>query len=70
LGFVTFVDTDQTRKKRDPGRCYLRAGWHYARKHDGSRDSTKGGLVVLRLLPEEMPAPAPAVGSSLSLFGT
>lgn len=29
LGFVTFVDPTKTRRKRDPGRCYLRAGWHY-----------------------------------------
>lgn len=29
LGFVTFVDASKVKKKRDPGRCYLRAGWHY-----------------------------------------
>jgi len=74
LGFVTFVDTDKTRRKRDPGRCYLRAGWNYEyeKDEDGNRKrkTTKGGLVVLRLMPEEMSAPAPAIGSSLPLFGT
>lgn len=30
LGMVTFVDADKTRRKRDPGRCYLRAGFQPA----------------------------------------
>lgn len=51
LGMITFVDTDKTRKKRDPGRCYLRAGF----KNVGF---TKGGLVALQLLPSEMPLAA------------
>ena len=51
LGMVTFVDTKKTRKKRDPGRCYLRAGF----KNVGM---TKGGLVVLQLFPADMPAAA------------
>jgi hypothetical protein len=29
-GFITFVDSRKTRRKRDPGRCFLRAGWRYA----------------------------------------
>lgn len=49
LGMITFVDTKKTRKKRDPGRCYLRAGF----KHCGM---TKGGLIALQLLPEDMPS--------------
>ena len=48
LGMITFVDASKTRHKRDPGRCFLRAGF----KHVGS---TKGGLVALQLLPENMP---------------
>lgn len=48
LGIVSFVDAGKTRAKRDPGRCYRRAGW----KHVGF---TKGGLYVMQLLPEEMP---------------
>ena len=50
LGMITFVDTKKTRKKRDPGRCYLRAGF----KNCGM---TKGGLVALQLLPGDMPEP-------------
>lgn len=50
LGMVTFVDADKTRKKRDPGRCYRRAGF----RHVGQ---TKAGLIALQLLPADMPAP-------------
>ncbi len=49
LGFVTFVDESKTRKKRDPGRCYRKAGW----KPCGY---TKGGLFALQLLPNQMPS--------------
>ena len=49
LGVVSFVDASQTRHKRDPGRCYRKAGW----KHVGF---TKGGLWVFQQLPHEMPA--------------
>jgi hypothetical protein len=51
LGMVTFVDADKTRRKRDPGRCFRRAGF----EHVGF---TKGGLYALQLLPERMPEPA------------
>lgn len=53
LGMVTFVDRDKTRRKRDPGRCYLRAGFRLC-------GETKGGLVALQMLPEEMPPAQPA----------
>lgn len=36
----TYVDVKKTRRKRDPGRCFLRAGWRYA-------GWTKGGLRIL-----------------------
>lgn len=36
----TYVDGSKVRRKRDPGRCFLRAGW----KHAGY---TKGGLRIL-----------------------
>ena len=54
LGMVTFVNTKKVRKKRDWGRCYLRAGFQNAGK-------TKGGLIALQLLPEAMPLPEPAL---------
>lgn len=55
LGMITFVDRDKTRRKRDPGRCYRRAGW----THVGE---TKGGLVALQLLPADMPLPHHPLG--------
>lgn len=61
LGMVTFVDPGKVRKKRDWGRCFRRAGW----KPVGF---TKGGLVVLQVLPQAMPEPCPAIGTSLTLF--
>ncbi len=55
LGMVTFVDASKVRHKRDPGRCYLRAGFRRV-------GATAGGLVALQMLPGEMPAPEAAHG--------
>jgi len=62
LGMVTFVDTKKTRKKRDPGRCYRKAGFiparcpaHYPEKVVdclSCKSMTKGGLFALQYLPE------------------
>lgn len=60
LGMVTFVDERKVRAKRDPGRCFLRAGF----KRVGR---TKAGLIVLQLLPADMPAPAAPFGLTLEL---
>jgi len=60
LGMISFVDRDKTRRKRDPGRCYRRAGWKVC-------GETKGGLVALQMLPEAMPAAVMALGSQLLL---
>ena len=49
-GMVTMVDVGKVRRKRDPGRCYRRAGFVPV-------GETLGGLLVLRLAPEDMPAP-------------
>lgn len=48
LGIVSFVDDKQVRRKRDPGRCYRRAGW----RHVGF---TESGLYAFQQLPSEMP---------------
>lgn len=53
LGMVSFVDASKVKRKRDPGRCYRRAGF----KHVGF---TKAGLWVFQMLPEAMPDPAAA----------
>ena len=50
LGMVTFVDRLKTKPKKDPGYCYLMAGFERVGK-------TRGGLVALQLLPEGMPTP-------------
>lgn len=50
LGMITFVDASKVRHKRDPGRCYLRAGF----SHVGH---TKGGLLAFQMLPAAMPEP-------------
>lgn len=62
LGFVTFVDPGKTRPKRDPGRCYRRAGW----EHVGW---TKGGLVALQLPAARIPyiPPVHAAGMQVRL---
>lgn len=56
LGMVTFVDESKTRRKRDPGRCYRRAGFRVCGR-------TKGGLLALQLLPDEMPEPCAAIAT-------
>jgi hypothetical protein len=69
LGLVTFVDPEKTRRKRDPGRCYRRAGFEVARCpiHYGPggdetcmacKGMTEAGLVALQLLPDAMPEPS------------
>ena len=42
------VDDDKTNHKRDPGRCYLKAGF----KRVGT---TQAGLIVLQMAPADMP---------------
>ena len=54
-GMVTFVNAAKVRKKRDPGRCFLRAGF----KNVGE---TKGGLIALQLLPDQFPNPEHPAG--------
>lgn len=51
LGMVTFVNADKVRHKRDPGRCFLKAGFRRA-------GTTKAGLVALQMLPDTMPPAA------------
>lgn len=51
IGLITFVNASKVRAKRDPGRCFLRAGF----THVGE---TKGGLIALQLLPANFPPPA------------
>jgi hypothetical protein len=50
LGMVSMVDPAKVRHKRDPGRCYLKAGFRLVGR-------TKGGLLVFQMLEAEMPDP-------------
>ncbi len=60
LGMITFVDASKTRRKRDPGRCFRKAGF----EHVGF---TKSGLWALQLAPGKMPEPRQALGSQQML---
>ena len=62
LGLITFVDITKTKPKRDPGYCYLMAGF----RRVGMTKVNK--LVALQLLPEQMPVAAPPVGVQLGLL--
>jgi hypothetical protein len=53
LGMVTFIDPKKVRRKRDFGRCYLRAGWIRV-------GETAGGLLAFQLKPEDWPDALPA----------
>lgn len=65
VGFITFIDRTKVRSKKDPGYCYLKAGWEYV-------GSTPGGhgrqpLTVLGLRPERFPPPCLPLGAQLDL---
>jgi hypothetical protein len=60
LGMVSFVDAGEVLHKRDPGRCYRKAGFEL----DGE---TVGGLLAWRLRPEYMPVAAPPIGAQALL---
>lgn len=55
-GMVTFIDPLQVRAKRDPGRCYLRAGFRLVGERDG-RPKGRRLLLVFQLAPQDFPDP-------------
>lgn len=59
-GFVSFIDTTKVRKKRDFGRCYIKAGWHRV-------EDTKGGLITMQLLPQEIPEIIVPMGATVAM---
>lgn len=62
IGLISFVDASRVRPKRDPGYCYLRAGF----EPDGE---TVGGLLAFRLPGSSFPAPMSPHGAQLDLWG-
>jgi hypothetical protein len=61
--FVTFVNADKVRHKRDPGRCFLRAGFVRI-------GATKAGLLAFGMPLDAMPEPEAALGSQADLFSS
>lgn len=69
LGMITFVDADKTRPKRDPGRCFRKAGFHVSGTRDGCSclgkpHETEGGLIALHMGTDQMPAAEQPVGAT------
>lgn len=62
-GMLTFVDPRKVRHKRDPGRCFIRAG--FVRLPQVTKDR---GLIVLQLVPDAMPDAEAPVGGAASLW--
>lgn len=60
-GMITMIDTQKVRHKRDPGRCYRKAGFNPI-------GYTQNGLLVLQMLPDAMPTSAMPNGATLNLF--
>lgn len=63
IGIVTFIDPTKTKRKRDPGRCYRRAGFVNAMPR-----TTEGGLVAVQMLPDAMPMAEAPLNAQLSLI--
>lgn len=63
LGMVTFVDPAQVRHKRDPGRCFRKAGF----KLVGVTKERK--LLAFQLVPADFPEPEAPTGAQGALFG-
>lgn len=62
LGMVSFVDPTKVRRKRDPGRCFIRAGFKLVGR------TKVHGLLAFQLLPEDMPEPESALGTQETLL--
>lgn len=57
IGFLTFVDKEKTRPKKNPGFCFIKAGFRPV-------GTSEGGLVALILPKEKMPTPLSAIGET------
>ena len=61
LGMVTFVNRDKVRRKRNPGYCFIMAGFTPVGK-------TKGGLVALQMSPSAFPPAEAPLGTTQELL--
>lgn len=49
----TYVNAEKVQHKRQPGRCFLKAGWRYVKDAAGMKVKTvKSGLYILEIRPE------------------
>jgi len=55
IGMITFVDASKVRRKRDPGRCFLRAGFQLCGR------TKVNGLLAFQLLPDAFPKSKPPI---------
>lgn len=62
LGMLTFVDESKVKPTLVRGAPVW--GWTYRRAGFEEDGYSKGGLLALRLSPERMPAPTPAIGAA------
>jgi hypothetical protein len=56
VSIVSFIDPAHVRRKRDYGRCYIKAEWRRCTA------KTRGGLIVMHQGASEMPAPCRPFG--------
>lgn len=68
LAMITFVAPSQVRRKRDPGRCYLRAGFEVIGETEGAEEHGRETLTVLGLRRELVPDPLEAPREQLTLW--
>lgn len=61
VAMITFIDRDKVRPKRDPGRCYRRAGFKVI-------GETKNGLLTLGIEVSDMPKAQAPLGSQMELL--
>lgn len=61
-GMVTMIDEAAVRSKRDPGYCYLIAGFEHAGR---TKDND---LLILRLPPERMPEAEAPIGAAEAML--
>lgn len=63
LGMVSFVDASKVRQKRDPGYCYIKAGFVLV------GETKDDGLLAFQLTPDRMPPARAPLGAQQSLLG-
>ncbi len=72
---ITFVDATKVRHKRDPGRCFLRAGFHVSGKRPGCtcegkpQTTATEGFLAFHLATDAMPSAQQPIGAQTSLMG-